>query len=316
MKAESGRRRANWPHRLAVLTAICTVPLLFIGGLVTTKGAGLAVPDWPTTFGYNPFLYPWSLMVGNIFYEHSHRLVASAVGLLTVLLAAALWLRERRRWLRRLGGAALALVIAQGVVGGLRVVLLEQTLAIVHACLAQAFFALAVSLALFTSREWSGESSPPLEAPDAGRLQRLGLITTGLIYVQAVFGAMLRHTGELLEFHLIFAALVSLHVILFGARVFKRHAVRRALTRPAFLLSGLLFAQLALGLGAYIGKFVMTLPAALTVAVATSHVVVGALMLAASLVLTLRSFKLFSRRGFTRHASLGSARTMTKEASA
>jgi hypothetical protein len=157
---------------------------------------------------------------------------------------------------------------------------------------------------------------PRVEAPDAGRLQRLCLITTGLIYVQAVFGAVLRHTGEMLEFHLIFATLVSLHVILLGARVFKRHAGRRALLRPVIFLSGLLFAQLALGLGAYVGKFVMTLPAALTVAVATSHVVVGALMLAASLVLTLRSFKMFSRNGMAREAKFDVATTRTKEASA
>ena len=146
-----------WPHRLAVITACATFPLLFIGGLVTSKGAGLAVPDWPTTFGYNMFLYPWSKMVGNIFYEHSHRLVASAVGFLTIALALSLWLQERRKWLRWLGVIALALVVLQGVLGGLRVTLLEQSLAIVHASLAQAFFALTVSLALFTSPEWRRE---------------------------------------------------------------------------------------------------------------------------------------------------------------
>jgi cytochrome c oxidase assembly protein subunit 15 len=285
-------------HRLAVLTALCTIPLLFVGGLVTTKGAGLAVPDWPTTFGYNPFLYPWSMMVGNIFYEHSHRLVASAVGLLTVVLAVALWLGEKERWLRRLGAAALALVIAQGVVGGLRVVLLEQTLAIVHACLAQAFFALAVSLALFTSDEWR-KSSPKVDVPDAGRLQRLCLITTGLIYVQAIFGAVLRHTGEMLALHLIFATIVAVHVVLLGARIFKRHPDRRELLRPISLLSGLLLAQIMLGAAAYMGKFVMALPDILAITVQTSHVVVGALMLATSLVLALRSFKLFSRGGLT-----------------
>ena len=138
-------------HYLAVVNAVATLLLLFVGGLVTSKGAGLAVPDWPTTFGANPFLYPWSKMAGDIFYEHSHRLLASAVGLLTILLAFVLWLREPRRWLRRLGIAALALVIIQGVLGGLRVVLLEQTLAIIHACFAQGFFALAVSLVLFTA---------------------------------------------------------------------------------------------------------------------------------------------------------------------
>src|SRR5215468_7172473 len=101
-----------WPHRLAMILVCATFPLLFIGGLVTSKGAGLAVPDWPTTFGYNMFLYPWSKMVGNIFYEHSHRLVASAVGLLTIALTVAFWLRERRQWLRWLGMLALGLVIA------------------------------------------------------------------------------------------------------------------------------------------------------------------------------------------------------------
>ena len=315
MKAESGKRGdssfiphpssfAKWPHRFAVLTALCTIPLLFVGGLVTTKGAGLAVPDWPTTFGYNPFLYPWSMMVGNIFYEHSHRLAAAAVGLLTVALAVSLWLGEKESWLRGLGAASLALVIAQGVVGGLRVVLLEQTLAIVHACLAQAFFALAVSLALFTSDGWR-ENSPKLDVPDAGRLQSLCLVTTGMIYVQVVFGAVLRHLGGMLAIHLIFAFVVAAHVILLGTRVFKRHSERRELLRPLSLLSGLLLAQLALGLAAYMGKFVMALPDMLAITVRTSHVVVGALMLATSLVLTLRSFKLFSRRSLTQERALG-----------
>jgi cytochrome c oxidase assembly protein subunit 15 len=297
-------------HRLALANAVATLLLLFVGGLVTTKGAGLAVPDWPTTFGYNPFLYPWSMMVGNIFYEHSHRLIASAVGLCTVLLAVMLWLSQSQKRLRWLGVAAVALVVAQGVVGGLRVVLLEQTLAILHACLAQAFFALAVSLALFTSNEWSREL-PKAEAPDAARLQRLSLITTGLIYLQIVFGAVLRHTGALLEIHLIFAALVALHVMLLGARILKRHGQVSALLGPIILLSALLFAQLALGLGAYLGKFVMSLPPIMAVTLRTSHVVVGALMLAASLVLTLRSFKLFLRGGLTRERgfiAVGTAR--------
>jgi cytochrome c oxidase assembly protein subunit 15 len=285
-----------WPHRLALATAICTIPLLFIGGLVTSKGAGLAVPDWPTTFGYNPFLYPWSKMVGNIFYEHSHRLVASGVGFMTILLAGALWFREPQRWLRRLGAAALALVIIQGVIGGLRVVLLEQTLAVVHACLAQAFFALVVSLALFTSPGWR-ERPMKLEVADAGRLQRLGVATVGLIYAQVFFGAVLRHTGAMLDMHLVFAFLASLHVVLVGLRIFRRHLDQPALFRPALLLSGLLLIQLGLGLGAYLGKFAMTLPETPTVLLRTGHVVVGALMLAVSLVVTLRSFGLLAERG-------------------
>src|SRR3989337_1847164 len=104
-------------HRVALLTAVATLPLLFIGGLVTSKGAGLAVPDWPTSFGYNMFLYPWSKMVGGIFYEHSHRLVASTVGFLTIVLAGTFWFTEARAWLRWLGVAARILGIIQGELG-------------------------------------------------------------------------------------------------------------------------------------------------------------------------------------------------------
>ena len=228
MKAEGGRPASSvvpqvsvfspWPHRIALILACATFPLLFIGGLVTSKGAGLAVPDWPTTFGYNMFLYPWSKMVGNIFYEHSHRLVASFVGLLTIALVLTFWLRERRGWLRWLGVGALGLVIVQGVMGGLRVVLLEDTLAIVHAAMAQAFFALTVALAVFTSAGWQNVSATnPLT--DGGRLRRLCAVTTGLVYLQAIFGAVLRHTGERLDAHLAFAALVALHVVLILIRV-------------------------------------------------------------------------------------------------
>jgi cytochrome c oxidase assembly protein subunit 15 len=281
-----------WPHRLAVVLACATFPLLFIGGLVTSKGAGLAVPDWPTTFGYNMFLYPWSKMVGNIFYEHSHRLIASVVGLLTIALAVTFWLKERRSWLRWLGVAALALVIVQGIIGGLRVVLLEHTLAIVHASFAQAFFALTVSLAIFTSAQWAGTTDEPLT--DGGRLRRLGAVTTGLIYVQGIFGAVLRHTGERLDAHLLFAALVGIHVILIFIRIMKFHSDRPELVRPARMLGMLLLLQLMLGTGSYFGKFTTLLQAPLGVVVflTTTHLVTGALMLATSLLLTLRSYRL------------------------
>src|SRR5436305_10553421 len=117
-----------WPHRLAVILACAMFSLLFIGGLVISKGAGLAVPDWPTTFGYNMFLYPWSRMVGGVFYEHSHRLIGSLVGLLTVAFAVSLWVTEPRSWMRILGLVAVAAVVVQGILGGLRVVLLQHGL--------------------------------------------------------------------------------------------------------------------------------------------------------------------------------------------
>jgi len=281
-----------WPHRLALILACATFPLLFVGGLVTAKGAGLAVPDWPTTFGYNMFLYPWSKMVGGIFYEHSHRLVASTVGLLTIVLASTLWFKERRNWLRWLGVAALVMVIIQGVLGGLRVVLLEHMLAIVHACLAQAFFALTASLALFTSAEWN---RPSAEEPliDNGKLSRLCAFTTGLIYVQSVFGAVVRHTGDRVDAHLLFAALVALHVMFILLRVVKYHAHRPKLVGPAKILGLLLLIQMLLGTGSFFGKFtpLLGLPIEFLVLLTTAHLVVGALMLVISLVLTLRSYR-------------------------
>jgi cytochrome c oxidase assembly protein subunit 15 len=281
-----------WPHRLAVLLACATFPLLFIGGLVTSKGAGLAVPDWPTTFGYNMFLYPWSKMVGNIFYEHSHRLIAAAVGLLTIVLTLAFWFREGRHWLRRLGLAALLLVILQGVIGGLRVVWLEHTLAIVHAAFAQAFFALTVSLAVFTSPEWR-ELPKGRPITDGGRLRRLCAITTGLIYVQAIFGAVLRHTGERLDWHLSFAALVTLHVLFILVRVIRAPADHPKLTRPAYVLGILLLLQLMLGAASYFGKFTSLLGplSGNLVVMTTAHLVTGALMLVTSLWLTLRAYR-------------------------
>jgi cytochrome c oxidase assembly protein subunit 15 len=287
MKAE------GWPHRLAWLTAGSTLPLLFIGGLVTSKGAGLAVPDWPTTYGYNMFLYPWSKMVGDIFYEHSHRLVASGVGLLTLTLALLLWIQEERPWLRWLGVLALALVIVQGVIGGLRVILAEEALAIIHACLAQAFFSLAVGLVFFTSREWQ-EGFQNARLSDGGRMRRLAALTTAMIYLQGIFGAILRYTGAGLDAHLLFAALVTIHVLLLAARILRSHPDQPRFSRPAVLLGGLLLVQLALGLGSYLAKFTSfqsALPELAVVVLTTTHVVTGALMLATGLVLTLRCYR-------------------------
>jgi cytochrome c oxidase assembly protein subunit 15 len=295
MRAQSAADGASvsvWPHRLAVMTACATFPLLFIGGLVTSKGAGLAVPDWPTTFGYNMFLYPWSKMVGNIFYEHSHRLIASGVGLLTIALALSLWLQEHRKWLRWLGVIALVLVVIQGVLGGMRVVLLEHSLAIVHASLAQAFFALAVSLALFTSAEWREEVTdrPPA---DSNRLRRLAAFTTGLIYLQVFFGAVLRHTGLRLDAHLLFAALIMVHVLLLVIRIMNSYSDNSRLTRPAVFLTAMLIVQVFLGTVSYLAKFttLLRMPVDAMVIFTTTHLAVGALMLVTSLVLTLRSYR-------------------------
>jgi len=231
-------------------------------------------------------------MVGNIFYEHSHRLIAAAVGVLTIALTLTFWLQERRHWLRWLGAVALLLIILQGVIGGLRVVLLEHALAIVHAAFAQAFFALTVSLAIFTSAEWNDE--PKIELiTDSGRLRRLCAITTGLIYVQSVFGAVLRHTGGRLDAHLLFAALVTLHVVFILVRVMRSHADRPTFRRPSVVLCSLLVLQLMLGLASYFAKFTsaLGLPMGALVVLTTTHLITGSLMLATSLLVTLRAYR-------------------------
>src|SRR6185295_3893278 len=192
-----GVRRA---HRLAVLTAAATCVLIVFGGLVTNTGAALAVPDWPTTFGHNMFLFPWSQMVGGVFYEHSHRLLGSLVGMLTLALAAVLWPRGGR--LRALGIVAVVAVIAQGVVGGLRVVLLTDGLAMVHGPLAQGFFALIVAIALITS-ERMARPAPALDGATRG----LTLAAATLVYLQIVFGALLTHVGRI-DLHLVGALAV------------------------------------------------------------------------------------------------------------
>ena len=143
-----------WLNRFAVLTAVATLALIAVGGLVTSKGVGMSVPDWPTTYGYNMFLFPFPQWVGGIFWEHSHRLLASAVGFLTIILMVGLWLKEERNWLRWLGVAAFFGVVLQGVLGGLRVVLAWDNLGIFHAALAQMFFVLLCAIALCTSRWW------------------------------------------------------------------------------------------------------------------------------------------------------------------
>lgn len=279
-------------HRLALALCAATFVLILVGGLVTNTGAALAVPDWPTTFGYNMFLFPWSKMVGGILYEHSHRLLGAAVGILTVALGVTLWLSERRRWLRRLGVVALLAVILQGVLGGLRVLLVEGAIAIVHGSLAQAFFGLAVCLTLVTSPSWA---AAPARAADALLLRRLSLLTTGVAYLQIVFGAFLTHFGARLDGHLAGAAALAVLVPVLSVRVLRAPGDRPALVRPARVLLGLLLLQLLLGVGAYAGRFTdLVLPPYVGLAFAVIHRLTGGLLLAASLVLTLRCHRLLS----------------------
>src|SRR6058998_2334548 len=186
-------RGSSWLHRFAVLTAIATLLLICSGGMVTSKGVGLAVPDWPTTFGYNMFLFPASKWIGGIFFEHTHRLIASAVGFLTIILALWLWRREDREWVRNLGLIAVASVVLQGVLGGLRVTMLKDEIGIFHACIAQAFLGLLIVIALVTSKFWRTLSNAVVDPKNIGSITTLAIAITLAIYVQLALGATMRH---------------------------------------------------------------------------------------------------------------------------
>jgi cytochrome c oxidase assembly protein subunit 15 len=268
-------------HRLALATAAATAVLIVFGGLVTNTGAALAVPDWPTTFGHNMFLYPWSGMVGGVFYEHGHRLLGALVGLLTLALAAALWARGGR--LRTLGMIAVVTVIAQGIIGGLRVVLLTDALAMVHGPLAQAFFALIAAVAFLTSRA----ADRARVAADAG-LRRLALAAVAALYGQIVLGALLTHAGWL-WLHVGGAVVVFAVTPLVTARARRGgDAVAAAFARA---LLALLVVQALLGTGAYLARFSgWWIPGGqLTMlALPVAHRLVGGLLFAIAVVLAVR----------------------------
>jgi len=268
-------------YRLALATLAATCVLILLGGLVTNTGAALAVPDWPSTFGYNMVLFPWSRMVGGILYEHSHRLMGALVGLLTLALAGALW--REGGGLRRLGLIAVAAVVAQGALGGLRVVLLEDTLAIFHGCLAQAFFALLAVITLLTAPRGRVAASPTEPA-----LKGLAVLAAVLVYAQIVFGALLTHAGRI-DLHLAGALLVLVFVPIVAAQLRRTgDAVAAPISR---LVSVLLGVQLLLGIGSFVARFSsIWIPGEqfTVTALPVAHRLVGSLILAATVVLAVR----------------------------
>src|SRR5262245_53136886 len=174
-------------HRFAVALSLSTLVLVFAGGLVTSTGSGLAVPDWPLSYG---MLMP--PMVGGIFYEHGHRMVAATVGFLTLVLAIWTQAREPRAGVRRLAWTALALVIAQGTLGGLTVLFLLPTpVSVAHACLAQCFFCVTIALAYLTSAEWTDAD----RVPDRAGVRGAAVVAPAVVFVQLVLGATMRHRG-------------------------------------------------------------------------------------------------------------------------
>jgi cytochrome c oxidase assembly protein subunit 15 len=284
-------------HRFTLFVTGATLFLIVAGALVTSHDAGLAVPDWPLSFGK---FFPQ--MVGNVFWEHGHRLVATTVGILVIILNIWLWRSEKRAWVRRLGVVALIAVIAQGLLGGLTVKwMLPLAVSSAHATLAQLFFCTMVSLSVFTAPGWN-DSRPSVEEKGSLSLRYLLAAAAASILVQLVLGATLRHSAtwdqhlptSLLLTHLGGALVV---VLILGSSVvttLRRHRNEAYLTRPAMVAATLLLIQLMLGLAAYLTRLASPLapqPRNPMVGITVAHVACGALVFASTIVLTIRAFR-------------------------
>jgi heme a synthase len=282
------------PHWIALFAAVFTLPLLFVGGSVTTYRVGLAVPDWPSTFGDNMFLYDfWNAPFG-VRIEHIHRLYGAAVGLATLFLAGWFLAFERRTSVKALGVQALLAVVLQGVLGGTRVTQVSTFLAAVHGCIGQAFFGLMVALCVFTGRDWLSNAET---APDSHHLRRPAVLVLGSVYVQIVFGSWLRHYGSsaALIVHAAFAVLVWVGAIYVFARIEKCRTSVSFLVAPARLLAAASSLQILMGIIAMLYLLPFDgIPRPVSFyqsMVRTGHQTNGALLLAAAIVLYLRAIR-------------------------
>jgi cytochrome c oxidase assembly protein subunit 15 len=299
----------NWTGRFAVVAAVATSLLLLAGGLVTGREAGLSVPDWPASFGYNMFLYPYARMTGNIYYEHTHRLYGALVGITTIALAIHLWLTDHRRWLKALAVVAVIAVIAQGIMGGLRVSLaqtgdgievaqlehetaISAILRVSHGVFGQVFFGLMVLIAAFTSTVWRNTTAPLSPGSSADR--SVPVLLVAMMIVQLALGAMVRHLQFDVLLHVSLAAVITVMSLMAGMRAWGMHgSTVPVLRHTGIAVSAVMGLQLALGIAALV---VVNLspshaPTVADAVITTAHQMNGALLLAVSLLLAAFSFR-------------------------
>jgi cytochrome c oxidase assembly protein subunit 15 len=304
-------------HRFTLFVTCATFLLIVAGALVTSHDAGLAAPDWPLSYGQ---VFP--KMVGNLFWEHGHRMIATSVGLLTIVLNVWLWRSERRAWVRRLGLFALLAVIAQGLLGGLTVkLLLPLWVSSAHACLAQLFFCTMVSLSVFTAPGWQAERET-IEEPSGWSVRYLCVAAFAMTFAQLALGATLRHSAtwdqylptNLLLAHITGAILVAFILSYTVATTLHRYGANRYLARPAKLAAAILGLQLILGVLTYLARRASPedpQPLNPMIGLTVAHVACGALVLALTVVLGLRAFRLLktSRTEAVRYRNLNAARS-------
>lgn len=285
-----------WLHRYAILLAVCTLFLVVAGASVTSKEAGLSVPDWPLSYGQ---VMPQ--MTGGVFFEHGHRMVATLVGFMTIILAVWLAIAETRRWMKTLGFVALGAVIVQGLLGGLTVkLMLPPAVSISHACLAQLFFTTTVAIAVFTSNSWL---QGPEMVEDHGwpPLRGLAVVTPGMVLVQIALGAAFRHRAIGLLAHVLFAMVVTVAILFISTFVMHQFPEHHALNTAAKALLAVTFLQVMLGVMAYYTRLQASQQALAMVLTTVAHVATGGLTLASSVVLSIQILRNVRAHG-TLHA--------------
>lgn len=292
---------SRWPHRAAWVLALATLLLIMIGALVTTYKAGMAVPDYPNTFGYGMFSYPmgtWWTGPRDIFLEHGHRMMGSLVGMVAIVFCLLTWTLERRAWVKWLAGGTLLLVIVQGLLGGFRVLFNEQTLAMIHGCIAHAFFGVCAVVLVCTSKRW--EECTPIQKPHSSSLKLMAITTMVLVYIQIFFGAWLRHftSPHAIWAHLILAVVVTLQVIWLAISLFRAADGDKFIRLPASSLLGLLLLQVVWGVMSWASRFglphtdlVVQPFGPLHVISTTGHVVTGAVLFGVCVATTLWTFR-------------------------
>src|SRR5687768_5115598 len=273
-------------HRFSIFLAICTLFLVIAGASVTSNQAGLSVPDWPLSYGQ---VMPE--MKGGVFYEHGHRMIATTVGFLTIILAVWLWRADDRRWMKQLGLAALAVVIAQGVLGGMTVLfMLPKAVSISHACLAQVFFCTTLAIALFTSPGWR-RGPDPVEDRGWPSLRSLAILVPVLVLLQIALGAGYRHRAFGIMPHVLGAVVIGTTLLAFAIFVLVQFPKHNALRHSATAVTSITLVQMLLGLVAYFARVnsadAITPEAGLVIST-VAHVGFGALTMGATVILAIQ----------------------------
>ena len=302
-------RPVNWPVGFTLVTAVAITLLISIGGMVTGYEAGLDVPDWPNSFGYNMFLYPIADMPGGVYFEHSHRLLGSLVGLTTVVLAVYLWRIEQRKAIRTLAIVAVAMVVVQGIMGGLRVtgyftlstdranLAPSILLAMIHGVFGQIYFATLVILASLLTRKWTSDVAPAAR-PTVSWDQGVGWVAVVLLIAQLVTGAMVRHIYGGVVLHVGLAVIVLLLISVFAVRVWGLYVDVPPLPRLATALLAIAGVQLMFGIAALIAIMFEAQgqsSANVQVALTTVHQTFGAILLAMTGTLLLWHYRLLEQ---------------------